>query len=123
MQVLHFQAISGYRGVLHCKGYDYEDCTGQIMDAPLSEPFSARTMKVLIRLVGFMVYGTFGVNFYPTVKCCIQRGNLGYVYLDPDLFFTYLGTTAKLVMELLIARCTLVVLLSRMNISEKNGHA
>ena len=32
-------AISEYKGVLHCEGYDYEEFLDEIMEAPLSEPF------------------------------------------------------------------------------------
>ena len=32
-------AISEYKGVLHCEGYDYEEFPGEIMEAPLSESF------------------------------------------------------------------------------------
>ena len=32
-------AISEYKGVLHCEGYDYEEFPDEIMEAPLSEPF------------------------------------------------------------------------------------
>ena len=33
-------AISEYKGVLHCEGYDYEEFLDEIMEAPLSEHFS-----------------------------------------------------------------------------------
>ena len=33
-------AISEYKGVLHCEGYDYEEFPDEIMEAALSEPFS-----------------------------------------------------------------------------------
>ena len=32
-------AISDYKGVLHCEGYDYEEIPDDIMEAPLSELF------------------------------------------------------------------------------------
>ena len=32
-------AISEYKGVLHCEGYDYEEFPDEIMEAPLSKPF------------------------------------------------------------------------------------
>ena len=32
-------AISEYKGVLHCEGYNYEELPDEIMKAPLSEPF------------------------------------------------------------------------------------
>ena len=33
-------AMFEYKGVLHCKGYDYEEFFDEIMEASLSEPFS-----------------------------------------------------------------------------------
>ena len=33
-------AISEYKEVLHCEGYDYEEILDESMDAPLPEPFS-----------------------------------------------------------------------------------
>ena len=33
-------AISEYKGVLHCEGYDYEEFLDEIMEAPLPEHFS-----------------------------------------------------------------------------------
>ena len=33
-------AISEYKGVLQCEGYDYEDFPDEIMEVPLSELFS-----------------------------------------------------------------------------------
>ena len=32
-------AISGYKGILHCEGYDYEQFPDELMEAPLSELF------------------------------------------------------------------------------------
>ena len=40
-------AISEYMGVLHCEGYDYDELPDEIMEAPLSEPFFTRRMKML----------------------------------------------------------------------------
>ena len=50
-------AIFEYKWVLHCKGYDYEEFTDEIMEAPLSEPFFTRRMKRLSRPDDFMFYG------------------------------------------------------------------
>ena len=58
-------AISEYKGVLHCEGYDYEEFPDEIMEAPLSEPFFTR-MKMLSRPDGFMLYGKLGVDFFST---------------------------------------------------------
>ena len=59
-------AISDYRGVLHCEGYDYEDVFDEILEAPLSEPFFRRRVKMLGRPDGFMLYGKMGVDFFST---------------------------------------------------------
>ena len=59
-------AISEYKGVLHCKRYDYEKLPDEIMEAPLSEAFFTRRMKLLSRCDGFMLYGNLGVGFFST---------------------------------------------------------
>ena len=65
-------AISEYKGVLNCEGYDFEDFPDEIMEAPLSEPFFSRRMKILSRPDGFMLYGKLGVNFFPLLNFYIQ---------------------------------------------------
>ena len=57
-------AISEYKGVLHCEGYDYEELPDEIMEAPLSEPFFTRRRKMLSRPDGFILYGKLGVDFF-----------------------------------------------------------
>ena len=59
-------AIFEYKRVLHCEGSDYEEFPDEIMEAPLSEPFLTRRMKLLSRPDGFMLYGKLGVNFFST---------------------------------------------------------
>ena len=59
-------AISEYKGVLHCEGYDFEDFPDEIMEAPLSEPFLTRRMKMHSRPDGFMLYGKLSVEFIST---------------------------------------------------------
>ena len=59
-------AISEYKGVLHCEGYDYEEFPDEIMEAPLSEPFLTRRLKMLSRPDGFMLYGKLRVDFFST---------------------------------------------------------
>ena len=61
-------AISEYKGVLHCEGYDYEEFPDEIMGAPLSEPFFTRRMKMLSRPDGFMLYGKLGFDFLSTFE-------------------------------------------------------
>ena len=57
-------AISEYKGVLQCEGYDYEDFPDEIMEVPLSELFFTRRMKMLSRPDGFMLYGKLGNDFF-----------------------------------------------------------
>ena len=58
-------AISEYKGVLHCEGYDYEQDPEDIAN-PLPDPFFARKMKLLSRPDGFMLYGKMGIDFFST---------------------------------------------------------
>ena len=51
---------------MHCESYDYEEFLDEIMEAPLSEPFLTRRMKVFSRPDGFMLYGKLGVDFFST---------------------------------------------------------
>ena len=57
-------AISEYKGVLHCEGYEYEQDPEDISN-PLPEPFFTR-MKLLSRPDGFMLYGKLGIDFFST---------------------------------------------------------
>ena len=59
-------AFSECKGVLHCEGCDYEEVLDEIMEAPLSERFFTRRMKMLSRPDGFMLYGKVGVDFFCT---------------------------------------------------------
>ena len=49
-------AISEYKRVLHCEGYDYEQDPRNII-YPLPDPISKRRMKLLSRPDGFTLYG------------------------------------------------------------------
>ena len=67
-------AISEYKGVLHCEGYDYEQDSEDISN-PLPDPFFTRRMKLLSRPGAFMLYGKLGIDFcstsellYPNMK-------------------------------------------------------
>ena len=60
------EAISEYKGVLHCEGYDYEAILDEILEAPLSELFFTKRMEMLNRPDGFMLYGKLGVGFFST---------------------------------------------------------
>ena len=43
------EAISEYKGVLHCEGYDFEANPEDAMDNPLEDPFFPRRMKMFSR--------------------------------------------------------------------------
>ena len=58
-------AISEYKGVLHCEGYDYEQDPEDISN-PLPDPFFTRRMKLLSRPDGFVLYGKLGIDFFST---------------------------------------------------------
>ena len=58
-------AISEYKGVLHCEGYDYEQDTEDICNL-LPDPFFTGRMKLLSRPGGFMLYGKLGIDFFST---------------------------------------------------------
>ena len=55
-------AISEYKAVLHCEGYDFEAKPDDIQDSLLSDPFFSRRLKMLVRSDGFILFGKFGVN-------------------------------------------------------------
>ena len=58
-------AISEYKGVSHCEGYDYEQDPEDITN-PRPDPFFTRRMKLLSRPDGFMLYGRLGIDFFST---------------------------------------------------------
>ena len=64
-------AISQYKCVLHCEGYDYEQDPEDIAN-PLPDPFFTRRMKLLSRPDGFMLYGKLGMTFSQLLNCSIQ---------------------------------------------------
>ena len=47
-------------------GYDYEKIADDRMEAPLSEPFFRRRLKMLTRPDGCMLYGELSVDFFST---------------------------------------------------------
>ena len=72
------RAISESKGVLHCEGYDYEEFLHEIMEAPLSEAFFTRRMKMLGRPDGFMLFGKLGVDFFFFSELLYPILKLGY---------------------------------------------
>ena len=59
-------AIFQNKGNLHCEGYDYEEHPDENMEAPLSEPFFTRRMKMLSRPDELMLYGKLSADFFST---------------------------------------------------------
>ena len=67
--------LSDYKGVLHCKGYDYEEDPENLLEGS----FFNRRMKLYSRPDGFMLYGKLGIDFltnsellYPNMKVRIR---------------------------------------------------
>ena len=58
-------AISEYKGVLHCEGYDYEKIL-RILVTPYLILVFTRRMKLFSRPDGFMLYGKLGIDFFRT---------------------------------------------------------
>ena len=56
-------AISEYKGVLPCEGFDYEQDPEDITNL-LHDPFLIGRMKLLLRADGFMLYGNLGIDFF-----------------------------------------------------------
>ena len=88
-------AISEYKGVLNCEGYDYEQDPDGIAN-PLPDPFFTRRLGLLSRPDGFMLYGKLGVDFfstsellYPNVKIRLRliraRSNFYMISDNPDV--------------------------------------
>ena len=73
-------AISEYKGVLHCEGYDYEEFPDEIMEAPLSESFLTRRMKMFSRPDDFILYCMviWWLTFSPLLNCYFQTWKSGY---------------------------------------------
>ena len=59
-------AISEYKGVLHCEGYNYEAFPDEVMERSLSGHFFTKRMEMRSRPDGFMLYGKMGVDFLST---------------------------------------------------------
>ena len=67
--------LTEYKGVLHCKGHDYEEDPEKLLEGP----FITRRMKLYSRPEGFMLYGKLGIDFltisellYPKMKIRIR---------------------------------------------------
>ena len=69
-------AISDYKGVLHCEGYDYEQDLKDFNN-PLPDPFLTRRLKLLSRRPdGFMLYGKLRIDFFSTPELLYPNMNI-----------------------------------------------
>ena len=80
-------AISEYKGVLHCEGYDYEKDLEDVNN-PLLDPFFTRRMKLLSRPDGFMLYGKLGIDFFSTSELLYpnMKIRLRLIRAGPDFY-------------------------------------
>ena len=67
-------AISEYKAVLHCEGYDYEQDPEDITN-PLPDNSFTRILKLLSRPDGFMMYGRLGIDFFSTSELLYPKMN------------------------------------------------
>ena len=63
-------AIHEYKGVLHCKGYDYGEFLDEIMEVPLPTPFSTRRLETLSTPDACILYSS--------LNCYFKIWKLGY---------------------------------------------
>ena len=91
-------AISEYKDVLHCEGYNFKANPDDIQDSPLSDISFSRRLKILLKSDGFTLHGKLGVDFfttsellYPNVKLRIRIFRARpYFYMiidNPDISF------------------------------------
>ena len=89
-------AISEYKVVLHCEGFDFEQDPVDITN-PLPDPLFTRRMKLLSRPNGSKLYGKVGVDFlstsellYPNMKIRLRliraRPNFYMITDKPNVF-------------------------------------
>ena len=92
-------AFSEYKGVFHCKGYDYEEFLDETMEARLSEPFFTRRMKMPRRPDGFVLYGKLAVNFFSTFESLHQDMKVRLRIIRAKLFFNMISDNPDVSLE------------------------
>ena len=70
-------AISEYKGVFHCEVFDYEESLDENMDAPLSNHFFTRRMKMISKPGGFILYAKLAIDFFSTSELLHPKWKLG----------------------------------------------
>ena len=81
-------AISEYKGVLHCEGYDYEQDPEDVSN-PLPDPVFTRRMNLLSRPDdGFMLYGKLEIDFFSTSELLypIMKFRLRVIRAGPNFY-------------------------------------
>ena len=109
-------AISEYKGVFHCEGYDYEQGPEDISN-PLPDPFFTRRMKLLSRPDGFMLYGKLGIDFFSTSELLYANMKITLELIRARPNFYKISDNQNVSRGIVLF--TLVVLLSRMIITKK----
>ena len=110
------EAITAYKGVLHCEGYDYEQDTEDISN-PLLDSFFTRRMKLLSRPDSFMLYGKLGIDIFSTSELLYPNMKIRLRLIRARPNFHTFSDNPKV--SLGIVDCSLVVLLSRMIITKR----
>ena len=111
-------AISEYKRVLHCEGYDYEH-DPENNSNPLPDPFFTRRMKLLSRPDSFMLYGKLGIDFSSSSELFYPNKEIRLRLIRGRPNFYMISATPISVLEFWIVHVTLVVLLLRMINSKK----
>ena len=80
-------AISEYKGVLHCEGYECEQDPEDVSN-PLPDPFFTRRMKLLNRPEAFLLYGKLGIDFFSTSELLYlnMRNRLRLIRARPNFY-------------------------------------
>ena len=82
-------AISEYKRVLNCEGYDYEQDPEDITN-PQPGPFFTRRMKLLRRPDVFMLYGKLGIDYVSTSGLLYpnMKNRLRLIRASPNFYMT-----------------------------------
>ena len=111
-------AMCEYKGVLHYEGYDYEYDPEDISN-PLPDSFFTRRMKLSSRPNDFMLYGKLGFDFFSTYGLLYPNMKIRLRLIRARPNFYKISDNPKLVLELWVVLFTLVVLLSKMIITQR----
>ena len=93
-------AISEYKVILYCEGYDFEANPDDIQDSPLTDPIFSKRLKMLLRSDGLTLYEKMGGDFFTTCELLYPNMKVRIRLIRGDLIFTCLAITPLLVSEL-----------------------